>query len=492
VKESTRQAWLRTEARWMRFWLPVQGFFAATGRAISVLFSWEGLVPWGYILLVMSLWFGWIRTPFYGGLSATKLSVLPARLRWDSPRTLLSFGVVVLALLLYAWLTRPGARWARWAPRWFRRPYGFHAAAGLGLACLGFWFFLTTAFLRPDLLETLIEQTAEFHRIKQFDNAYIQGNVGVVRIPYLSSDTLWDQMDTLVTNLGMGYWYALLGSGCLLTAGVRDLIRGNRSATEPAAQGRPPMALGVAASVALILLLVAAVLAGQSLTADVLRVRADTMSARGDYAGAFRIYRRARNIDHRLAINEAFLEKMGRAAYRSGDRRSPEANFYLSHHYRWAYAYANADYHIQLAIEQLREAGRTRTLPAYLQFREKVHVYWGRSLYENNRFQGALARWHEALRLDPDSFELPFYLAHAYYQADGTDQHRAIELNKGLLARVRDRILRSDLFCNLGEAYYRQKDYAEARIMYEESLDMYNFVKDINYRAQRGMLGLGS
>ena len=48
----------------------------------------------------------------------------------------------------------------------------------------------------------------------------------------------------------------------------------------------------------------------------------------------------------------------------------------------------------------------------------------------------------------------------------------------------------SDIYCNLGEAYYRQKDYGEARKMYERSLDMYNFVKDINYRAQKGMVGL--
>lgn len=480
------ETWERLERLWRAFmWQPLRRFLRAAGDTIARLVSREGLLAWGTVFLAFSVFFGWINTPFGGAVRGVKISLVPAFVDLDDPALRpFSYGAVILAVLLVTWLTRPGSRVARVLPAWFGRPLGYHAAVGVMALCLALWFFLSVAFVRPELLESLIEQNGELAHIKQFDNAYIQGNVGVVRTTPLSDDTLWDQLGALSAHLGAGFWYAIASGTCLLLGGIRKLRK------EADSRRDPPWALLGATGVAVVLVLLAGGLVGQSLLGDALVVRADAWAGKGDYPRALVLYRRARNLDHRLAINETFIEKMGRAAYRAGDRGAPEADFYMAHRYRWEYDYPMAVWHMERAIGRLETSQRTVTLPAYQEYLEQLLVYWGRTLYDRGRYQGAVERWQKAFLLDPDSFELAFFLAHAYYEADGRDQSRAIKLNELLLGRIHDRILRSDIYCNLGEAYYRQKDYAEARIMYERSLDMYNFVKDINYRAQKGMVGL--
>jgi hypothetical protein len=98
---SAENAWLRLEKAWVVVWKPLQRFIASVGGGISTLVSREGLPSWGYVLLVMSLWFGWIHLPFFGSVPATRLSILPGQLDWDvSGRRLLSYGTLVLLLLL--------------------------------------------------------------------------------------------------------------------------------------------------------------------------------------------------------------------------------------------------------------------------------------------------------------------------------------------------------------------------------------------------------
>lgn len=486
----------------MRVWGPLRNFLGGLGEGISVLFSRHGLVSWGFGLLVFSCipflkgWIpGWIRTPFGGTQSAWDLSIIPSEIRLDVPeRQLVSFGGALIGIVLFSIITRYLERWLpeRWGEMFRWR--GFHATMGLLALSVVLWYILVATYVRPEFVQDLLQQTAEMDRMKQFDNAYIKGNIGVVRLPDVSDDTLGDQVSALLAFIGMGYWYAIAGSACLFLGG---LVRYRQEAADgdptPGATffQKVPVPLLSAGSLTAILLLFGTVLTGQSLLADHLMRRADSWAAEGNYTRAFELYRQARNIDHRLAINGPFVRKMGRAAYRIGDRDAPEARYFLSQQYRWDYDYANAEHHLRQAIRTLEQSGRTRTIPAYERYLEEVLTRWGRSLYDKGQYQGAVDRWLGARILDPDSYELPYYLSHAYFRTDGTDQARTIRLNMELLDRVRDRILRSDLYCNLGDAYYRQAQSGVARLYYERSLDMYNFVKDINYRAQKGMLGLG-
>ena len=474
------------ERLWMRFvWRPMERLTGAVGAGIQSLFSRDGFSLGGHILLLLGLTSSWLQAPVQGKVGALRIPLFSSVDLADPGRRWLSAGGVLTLVLAAAWLTKPRPR--RAARRggtgaWVRRPFWFATAAGTLALLVTCSFLLQLAFLRPEMLRDIMGELRELQNMKLFDTYFIQGNIGSIRVPWLQDATLLGQLSAAVDRTGMGFWFTAAGGVLLLAHGFREIRRRN--------EAWRPLLVRCHAAFGLLPVVLLAALSVPALVADSFRELAHERAAAGGYHRARELYRRAASLDARLAINDTFLARMGAALYHSGDREAPEARYYLAQYHRDRREFQEGERQLREAMKSLEAARREAELRAFRRKLADLLVDEGAFLLHAGQPYAAEARWREARELWPSSLEVPYYLARVHYQMDGPHQEAAIALNEELLQRVRDRILRSDLYCNLGEAYARAGDFARAREMYEESLDVYNYVKDINFRAMRGMIGL--
>jgi tetratricopeptide (TPR) repeat protein len=105
-------------------------------------------------------------------------------------------------------------------------------------------------------------------------------------------------------------------------------------------------------------------------------------------------------------------------------------------------------------------------------------------LYRKGLFGPAIGYWEQALAVDAAQVQAVYFLARAYF--DQSRYERSVAMSRLLLSRSQNRLLNANLQFNIGDCYWRLRDYDKARLAYEASmrLDTYG-----NFRVYKSLGG---
>jgi len=448
-----KRCWRRAGARLDRVGNAVIG-------ALAVLFSAEGLVWIGLVLLTGGAVFGWVQTPLQGVIRGYAFGVLgrvapsAALANHLNP---LSYGVVCLLGVALV-VVGTASRWQRGLRR--------HTGAALLLTILVFWVsFITRQQL---LVEALVIENSERLSIINFAkrvDAYAS-LLPTVEMP--GTGTLLDRIQTVYRLVGYGWWFAFWGSWLLLASGF------------VAARGRPGR---FAAGWSGILLLMVSLLAGPAVMAEYHRAGGEAQYGRAQYVEAVERLRKAVAWVPALRENPAIQDRIGAALYWLGDRATPQARLYIAGNLQAQGELPRAEMELLLAV------GGDPDWKLLRRRLVELHAAWGVRLFRGVE-SGAIPHWEQALQLEDRAKHLRYYLAHAYYRLDDRDQSRALTRGLELVALTRDRGILADAYQQLGDMHFKAHHDDAARAMYRVSLAMIPLVKQLNLRAQKGLIGL--
>jgi hypothetical protein len=428
--------------------------------ALVVLFSTEGLVWIGLVLVTGGAVFGWVQTPLQGVIRGYAFGVLGRAAPTDALANHLnplSYGVVcLLGVALVVVCT--ARRWHRGLRR--------HTGAALLLVVLVFW---VSFMARQQLLvEALVIENSERNNIISFA-LNVDGYASLLPIVDLpGTGTLLERIQTVYALVGYGWWFAFWGSGLLLASGFVG------------ARGRPGR---FAAGWSGIFLLMVILLAGPAVMAEYHRARGEALYGRAQYVEAVERLRKAVAWAPALRENLATQGRIGAALYWLGDRTTPQARLYIAGNLEGQGEFPRAEMELLLAVGGDPEWKLLRRRLV------ELHASWGVRLFRGVE-SGAIPHWEQALRLDDRAKHLRYYLAHAYYGLDDRDQSRALARGLELVALTRDRGILADAYQRLGDMHFKAHQDDDARAMYRVSLAMIPLVKQLNLRAQKGLIGL--
>ena len=141
-------------------------------------------------------------------------------------------------------------------------------------------------------------------------------------------------------------------------------------------------------------------------------------------------------------------------------------------------------------LEQPGRAAGDRHPPWVARWLADVMVRMALVAFTERRYESADQFLDQALVVDPSVPERSLCLAvlRARKQAAAPD-HVAALLDP-VVDRLADRSLRAALLAMLGDCYFSDGQFSEARRRHQASLAAYSLPKTINYRALRGLLGL--
>jgi len=422
----------------------------------------------GCLVLLTSPFVPWLVTPLQGrirGYSFPLFETIALSDGLTNPLRPFSFGALTLLLGVGVGL----AVWYR-APR---RVILFLSVISLAVAI---YFIGHLLFLHSEILESAAAQMKAANNIKNFSVQYLNGNSRGIGVDKVTTDTLLDRIAlgfSLVDlpHLSIG-WHLTILSGLLL-----QLSLFQKEAWRPWFLHTVWIATG--------LLVLMAGLASRSLLAEHYRLQGDSFLAQGAFPKAIEQYELARGWDPHLDANPHFHYTLGAAYYHLKRLDQAEVHLYLGeyHSIRGNLPEAIHEYQQALSLKPDLDLAR-RSLGA-------VHVALGLSHFSKDLVYPAISQWQDALRHDPHQIQVHFFLAKAYFDISRRDQSPAIRENALALSLIRDQLVRSDVYNNLGDCYYRQTDFVRAREMYGRSLKEYHLVKKvINFNAYRGLQGL--
>ncbi|MCS6860880.1 MAG: tetratricopeptide repeat protein, partial [Abditibacteriales bacterium] len=290
------------------------------------------------------------------------------------------------------------------------------------------------------------------------------GNVtNDLNFPPFGCENLLERLESLQHLMGWGWYVAVLGVVLLAVSGWRE--------------ARRPL------SVVLVLVFVVALGSFRGLVAEFYQWRGDVARAQGNDGSALTYYRRA------VRWNKSLDD--------TAHLRLSRGQLSMSHQD------INADVHLYRAQVLADRRDFARAMAEYAQAHQRApqsvvvkrlwawaRVRWGLNLYRAGNVSLAMQQWNRALETDARQLQAHFYLAKAYY--DARNEPAAIEHNLAFLRRCRDKFLRSEALSNLGDCYFRQRNFVMARQMYQRSLKQYDDItyRRINFRARRGLMGM--
>ncbi len=422
----------------------------------------------GCIFLLSSPFVPWLATPLQGRIRGYSFPLFETIALSDGLTNLfrpLSFGTLTLLIGVAVGLAV-----------WYRAPRRVLFTLSVISLAVAIYFIGHLLFLHSEILESAAAQNKAANNIKYFSVQYLNGNSRGIGVAKVTTDTLLDRIVlgfSLVdlSRLSIG-WHLTILSGLLLQVSMFQKEA-----------WRPWFLHAVWAASGLLLLTVG--LASRSLLAEHYRLRGDTFLAEAAFSKATEQYELAQGWDPYLAANSQFYYNLGAASYHLKRFDQAEFHVYLgeNHSIRGNLPEAIHEYEQALSLKPDLDLAR-RSLGA-------VHVALGLSHFSKGLVYPAISQWEAALRHDPHQIQVHFFLAKAYFDISRRDQSAAIRENAMTLSLIQDQLVRSDVYNNLGDCYYRQKDFVKAREMYRRSLKEYHLVKKvINFNAYRGLQGI--
>jgi tetratricopeptide (TPR) repeat protein len=413
----------------------------------------------GAVGLLTAALLGWLATPLQGPFKGYSFPLVGNVILLDAvtrPVRLLSFGAAAALLGIATGV----AAWRRAT----RTSFWLGSAAVL----LAVYFAGSAAFLRPGLMDAVVEQNLHREDLKQFDARHVLGNAARMYVPELQSASFMDRVSTGLRVYGFG-WELTLAAGIWLQV-------------HSARRGRQGLGLRLAGFGVLFGLLVIGV-NGRAAAAEYSMIRGDAFDARGAFDDARQAYERARRWNPGLDHNPVFQDHLGEVYSQLGlaDRTETlvyRGNRFLEH---GLFAQALDSYERALAMRSDNPVARRR--------RVEAHAGAGRAHFTALEPHKAIGEWEKAAALDPHEPRIFFFLAKAYF--DVRRNEMGIWANQAALARTWDPLVRSDLFIMLGDCHYRRREFVLAREAYQASIAQYTSVTYLlNYLARQKLQGI--
>ena len=147
---------------------------------------------------------------------------------------------------------------------------------------------------------------------------------------------------------------------------------------------------------------------------------------------------------------------------------------------------------LERAIDEIEDLARnTKLLDITRRWLGNLSAQLGFSLFQEDHLDGALDAWRRAVELDPTQrYRQLLVETMRVHLQDATPADIAAHIDPLLPELRNDRTLRAAMLSLIGDAFFQAGQYAEARARYDESTEVYSLPKHINYRAQRGLLGM--
>lgn len=323
-----------------------------------------------------------------------------------------------------------------------------------GLGLCGF-FILHLAFMDPAFWVSVDENT-QYAQIMDFSSNHLPANLGIEPgfKKNLFTEGIFNRLATASYFMGWGWWICIAG-GLLLLFGC--LRTGGRQAIQ------------LTAISAIIIFAGHGIILFKGFTAQYLLEKGDRNIASGRCSEAILRYKAAQRLDPQLVWSERTYLRLGEAYYCLGIPSHPNALFYLGNRYAQQGNIGAAISEYLLALQDapspLREIVRKRIAWTY--------VNMGLTSYRKGNVGHASSLWEKALGLDPDQVQASYFLLKTHFDQGRYDE--GIAMGRFLLSRSQNRLLNSNIQANIGDSYWKLKDFKNARIAYEASkrLDSY-------------------
>lgn len=423
----------------------------------------------GFFLIALVLaTSGWLRPPLSHDIRSVYLSLglvdsasqSPAEMLYGTRRVPIdSAGVAVVVLIAVA------------AALVFRKPARFAGFAGV-LLCASLGATAATIVNHPALIEL-------------FDFEQKQRGEIVAMLRDLEANAVTDNSNARVRalpaeegergGLTRGFVY-VWGGWWLIPFAAGGVLFGSR--------GPLRRRLGRLS----IWLLLGAVLSGalcfRRVRAEYHWMHAERLEAEGNSRGARQALETAVSQFPEFSRLERTWLLEGKLDFREGKTTSYE-RFFRAHQLG-----RNGEFSEAIALmEDALEAGGRGRAAAHYQLANLLTAA-GLEHHSLDRFEAAVDVWQRAKQMVPFKLDCAFYLGTLRAQTDRARPHLAEDAFAPLLERLADRALRADILASLGDAYFETGQMAGARRRYEDSYTAFNLPKKINYRAQKGLLGM--
>jgi hypothetical protein len=377
----------------------------------------------GTLFLILSSFLIWIKAPISGGAN---------------PSVSLAWGAIVIgSLAIVTWVHRS------------HRMLAICGMAGLGLCAfsvLYLTFFDTTFWL-------LVDENAQYTQIIGFSHRYLPVNLGIAPTfqVSLATDTVVDRLIAAAYFMGLGWWVCLLG-GFLLSIG--GYARGGRET------------LRWIALTAIVVFGSQGVLVCKGVVAQYFQDWGNRYMARGQYAEAIGQYEAAQRYDAQLIRSDRLHQYMGEAHYRLGAQSHPSARFYMGVRYA-------QERNLEAAIAEYLLAAQEASGPLMDILHQRLawtYIRIGILQYRRQESGVAVSWWEKALSVDTSQLQAAYFLTRAYFDQGRYEQ--SIAMGHFLIKRAQNPLLKADVQSNIGDGYWKLKDFSRARQAYETSLNL--------------------
>jgi hypothetical protein len=461
---------------WSRFgsWIrrpagAVLGVLGVVVWGLTRLFSYRGLCLCFLALMAWLASGGWLRPPLSDDIRTFHLPLRGAGQHTPSPAAMLygprelvaaSPGFVLWAAVAVGVLVA------------LRRPNRFALAAGL-LVCVVLGCVATVALNHPELTALLDDQLDQRRQLVTVLAGTIEPPLRITDSPRVQepADGGFERGSLLRGGVYLNT-HRLLP---LLLAAVACLLATGGGLGRRIGH----LALWSAAGAVL-----AVALTSPRLFAEWRWQRAAQAEARGDWEAAERHAAAALELFPELRQIERTWVLLGRLDYRQS-RASPAASYFhaqqLARNEEW-----------RCAIAELSELVRhDQPTPAARRWLASLISERAASDFHSGRFHSAEEGWQAAAEADPSPGFRLLMVATVRARSHRDDPGAIADMVDPLLPQLRtDRTLRAALLAMLGDTYFDGGRFAEARARYEASTKVYNLPKQVNFRAQRGLLGM--
>jgi hypothetical protein len=343
------------------------------------------------------------------------------------------------------------------------RMLAIYGVSGLGLCAfsvLHLTFFDATFW-------SLVDENAQYTQIIGFSQRYLPENLGIAPTfqASLATDTVLDRLIAAAYFMGLGWWVCLLG-GFLLSIG--GCVGGGRQT------------LRWTALTAIVVFGSQGVLVCKGVVAQYFQDRGDRYMARGQHAEAVREYEMAQHYDSQLARSERMHQHFGQIYYHLGPPSHPQARFYVGDRYA-------RERHPEAAIAEYLLAVREASGPLADILHQRLawaYVQMGIVQYRREESGVAVGWWEKALSEDPAQLQAAYFLSRAYFDQGRYEQ--SVAMGQFLIARAQNPLLKADVQSNIGDCYWKLKDFPKARLAYEASMKLDTYA---NFRIFKSLGG---
>ena len=330
-------------------------------------------------------------------------------------------------------------------------------------------FLIKMTFFNYAILDRLIDQNQQYVSMIKFSYHYLPLNYGIepLVIRKLSTETLLDRITTGWYFLSWGWYLFSMGGVLLCFITLTRLIKMKIEA-------RRLFLIPLFFSGSLLILLSPAILSQYHME------KGDRYFARGLYEKTASEYQKARRVYPQVERREDFHELLGKVYYHLNAKYQPEFYLYTGDLLLEQRRATEAEFAYQMAIKV--GAGKAREMAG--KRLAWLYIEKGIREYKLGGVGNAVSLWKEAIQVDPEQMQAHYYLARGYYDLGQYDL--AILENQRILQSSMTPLLSANVNANIGDCYYKLRDYSKAREYYQTSMEL---DRDNNFRIFKSLGG---